>query len=468
MNTRNDARRRLPSMSALLANPRIEALIAAHTRPLVARLAQKVLAEFRGRLAAEDSAVGAEDVIAAVEAGAEEVFGERLRRVVNATGIILHTGLGRAVLPDASAAALASLNRCCNMQIDLGTGLRGKRNFMTEHILCELTGAEAAMVVNNNAAATYLILVALCKGKEVIVSRGQLIEIGGSFRLPECIHQSGAIAVEVGTTNRTHLRDYAQALSPATGAILRVNTSNYRIEGFAKEVSIGEIATLKKDRDVLVIDDLGCGAIVDLTAYGLPKEPTAQDSLAAGADLVCFSGDKLIGGAQAGIILGRRRHIAAIKKHPMTRMFRVCKLTDLALEHALRLFLHPETLAAAHPTLRMMTLPPAVLEERARALKESLAGRVAALKLAVKAGESETGGGSLPGARFPTYVLAVRSDRCGADGLSRLLRRSEPPIVGRIAGDDVLIDMRTLLEGEAEIVAEALARIDARLAKSSP
>ncbi|HAK97135.1 MAG TPA: L-seryl-tRNA(Sec) selenium transferase [Planctomycetes bacterium] len=468
VNTRNDARRRLPSVSALLDDPRVQALVAAHSRPLVMRIVQKVLAEFRERLAKEDAAAGAEDVIAAVAARAEEVFGERLRRVVNATGIVLHTGLGRAVLPDAAAAALASLNRCCNMQIDLGTGLRGKRNFMTEHILCELTGAEAAMVVNNNAAATYLILAALCKGKEVIVSRGQLIEIGGSFRLPECIHQSGALAVEVGTTNRTHLRDYAQALSPATGALLRVNTSNYRIEGFAKEVSIREIATLKQGRDVLVIDDLGCGAIIDLSAYGLPKEPTAQDSIAAGADIVCFSGDKLIGGAQAGIIVGRREYIVAIKKHPLTRILRVCKLTDLALEHALRLFLDPETLPATHPTLRMLTLPAAALKERACALKERLAGRLETMKLRVKEDESETGGGSLPGVRFPTHVLAVRSDRCGADRLSLLLRRSEPPVVARIAGDDVLIDVRTLLEGEDDIVAEALVRIDALLAKGAP
>ncbi len=465
--TREDARRRLPSVSAVLLDARIQSLIAAQSRPLVMRSIQRVLGEARERAGKEAVTPRVEDVVAAVIERTEAVTSERLRPVVNATGIILHTGLGRAVLPDNAVAALAALNRCCNMQIDLGTGLRGKRNFMTEYLLCELTGAEAAMVVNNNAAATYLILAALCQGKEVIVSRGQLIEIGGSFRLPECMHQSGAVAVEVGTTNRTHLRDYEQALSPATGAILRVNTSNYRIEGFTKEVSIQEITSLKSTHEVLVIDDLGCGALVDLSVYGLPKEPTVQDSIAAGADLVCFSGDKLIGGAQAGIIVGKRELIAKIKKHPLTRMLRVCKLTDMVLEHALRLFLAPETLRDKHPTIGMLARPAAELEAVARGIKDALAKSVKTLELAVKEDESETGGGSLPGVLLKTYVLAVRSRVCGADRLSLLLRRNEPPVVARIAGDEVRIDMRTLLAGEDRIVTDALARIDAAPAKGA-
>jgi L-seryl-tRNA(Ser) seleniumtransferase len=467
VNSREDARRHLPSVSALLLDARVAALVAAHSRPFVVRIIQKVLAEFRERMGREPTAPHLADVVTAVVEKTDAVTGERLRAVVNATGIILHTGLGRAVLPENAVAALASLNRCSNMQIDLATGLRGKRNFMTEYLLCELTGAEAAMVVNNNAAATYLLLAALCAGKEVVVSRGQLIEIGGSFRLPECIHQSGARAVEIGTTNRTHLRDYEQAIGPATGALLRVNTSNYRIEGFTKEVSIQEIAALKKKHDVLVFDDLGCGALVDLSAYGLPKEPTVQESLAAGADLVCFSGDKLIGGAQAGIIVGRRDLIAKIKKHPLTRMLRVCKLTDMVLEHALRLFLDADSLTEKHPTLRMLARPAAELEAEARALMERVAASAPRLELRVKEDESETGGGSLPGVLLKTYVLAVRSRALGADRLSLLLRRNDPPVIARIAGEEVLLDMRTLLPGEDELVAAALARLEAEVAKGN-
>lgn len=459
--TQRDPRRDLPSVSALLELPAIKDLIARYTRPLTMQALNDTLDSYRQTLRPGDTAPDRDAVARAVETALAALESERMRYVVNATGIILHTGLGRAVLPKQAAQSLAAMSGCCNMQIDLATGLRGKRSFSTEMLLRHLTGAEAALVVNNNAAATFLILAVLCAGKDVIVSRGQLIEIGGSYRLPDCIRQSGATMVEVGTTNKTHLRDYEQAMTENTGALLHVNPSNYRVIGFSKSVGIDELASLKSKQPVLVIDDLGCGALVDLAAYGLPHEPTVQESLAAGADIVCFSGDKLIGGPQAGIIVGKRDLISRIKKHPLTRMLRICKLTDAALEQALRLFLTPETLCAAHPTLGMISAPAAALRRRAQALKRRLQRAAIGLRLDVVETESEVGGGSLPGVGITTWALAVWHPALSADALSARLRRNDPPVIARIREDAVLFDMRTLLEGEDRLVAEALLNLEA-------
>ena len=451
-----DPRRALASVSYLLELPDVQALVDSHSRPDVLEAIRAVLDGYRRELGPGDELATGDDVVGRLAKRLDAAAVDRLRPVINATGIILHTGLGRAVLPQASVDALAGLNRCCNLQVDLVTGRRGKRNFMTERLLTRLTGAEAALVVNNNAAATYLVLAALCGGREVIVSRGQLIEIGGSFRLPDCIHQSGAVMVEVGTTNKTHVRDYEAALTGETGAILRVNPSNYRIIGFSHQVPIGDLVRLGKDRPVLVIDDLGCGALVDLAQYGLPHEPTAPESVAAGADIVCFSGDKLIGGPQAGIIVGKKQHIERIRKHPLTRMLRVGKLTDIALEHALRLFLDPDTLAERHPTLRMLTADMDSLKRRATRIQRRVGRGAPGLELRLARDESAMGGGSLPGVPISTWVLCVTSGRFGAERLAALLRRNEPPVLARISDDAVVLDMRTLLEGEEAVVADAL------------
>ncbi len=451
-----DPRRALASVSELLEMADVQAMIAEHSRPIVLETIQDVLARFRTTLRPGDPAPDTPAILELVREALRRKERDRLRPVVNATGIILHTGLGRAVLPQESVAALAGLNRCCNLQIDLETGLRGKRHFMCEQLLIALTGAEAALVVNNNAAATLLIVTALCAGKEVIVSRGQLIEIGGSYRLPDCVHQGGATLVEVGTTNKTHLRDYENALSDRTGAILRVNPSNYRIVGFAEEVPIAELVKLKKKQPVLVIDDLGCGALVDLRAYGLPHEPTVQESMAAGADLACFSGDKLIGGPQSGIIVGRKDLVQRIRKHPLARMLRVGKLTAMALEHALRLFLDPDSLLEKHPTLHMLTADARGLKRRADALKKLVPAGNAAWHLTVREDTSEVGGGSLPAFPLKTYVLAVSADGLSAERLCRLLREHEPPIIARIREDEVLLDMRTLMDGDDDVVVRAL------------
>lgn len=457
----------MPSVAALLDEPAIQACIAAHSRPQALDAIHAALGALRKKLKEGAPAPTRQAVVAAVLEEIERAELQRIRPVVNATGILLHTGLGRAVLPQRAADALAGANRCVNLQIDLETGLRGKRHFTCEQLLCKLTGAEAALVVNNNAAATLLVLAALCAGREVVVSRGQLIEIGGSFRLPDCIHQSGATLVEVGTTNKTHLRDYEAALSERTGALMRVNPSNYRIVGFSKEVATEELVSLKAKREgVLVIDDLGCGALIDLAAHGLPHEPTVQEAVEAGADIVLFSGDKLIGGPQSGIIVGKREHVQKIRKHPLTRMLRVGKLTDLALEATLRLFLNPDSLFKENPTLRMITAPAEGTRERAEKLKARIEAKLAKVgecgarvSVAVAPGESLTGGGSLPATPIPSWTLEARVAGRSAEWLSRMLRRSEPPVVARIERDAVVMDLRTVFEDEERWIAEALGRI---------
>lgn len=453
-----DARARIPAVSALLEEPSVRALVERHSRPLVLAAIHDVLAGLRSGRSPEGVSV-ADQVCRRMEAEERN----RVRRVINATGILLHTGLGRAVLPLRAAGELGGLTGCCNLQIDLETGLRGKRNYMTERLLKVLTGAEAAMVVNNNAAATFLILAALCQGREVIVSRGQLIEIGGSYRLPDCVRQSGAILVEVGTTNKTHYRDYEAAITPNTAVVMRVNPSNYRVVGFTKEVPVQELVRLKQDREVLVVDDLGCGALVDLRRFGLPHEPTVQESIDAGADLVCFSGDKLIGGPQSGIIAGRADLIQRIRKHPLTRILRAGKLTEVALEQALRLFLNPDTLPQKHPTMRMLAADVGTLARRAEAMRARLTEQGCRLDVRVVAGDSEMGGGSLPGVPLPTHLLAVKSAGVAPDEIMRRLRLGEPPVIGRIREDEVLLDVRTLLEGEDAEVCEALIRISSSL-----
>ena len=457
--TYGDPRRSLPAVSVLLELPEIVSLVAEHSRPAVLEAIQDVLAHLRRSLHSGDAAPSPGEVATRVSESLARQSLDRIRPLVNASGVVLHTGLGRAVLPQAAVTALAGLNRCCNLQIDLETGRRGKRNDTSERLLVRLTGAEAAVIVNNNAAATLLILTALCKDREVIVSRGQLIEIGGSFRLPDCVHESGAKLVEVGTTNKTHLRDYESAITEDTAAILRVNPSNYRVVGFSKQVPIAELARLKARRDVLVIDDLGCGALVDMRVFGLPPEPTVPESIAAGADLVCFSGDKLIGGPQAGIIVGRADLVAKVRKHPLTRMLRVGKLTDMALEHTLRLFLHPESLPGTHATLGILTRPLAELQARAERLRLDIERGAPWLEVDLVEANSAVGGGSLPGVALPTRAVTLSAADLSADGLAALLRRNEPPVITRINEDRVVLDVRTMMDGDDEIVVKALARI---------
>ena len=414
-----------------------------------AEAVRKVLDDYRSRPLTE--VPGAEEVARVASGRLHARMNAGLRRAVNATGIVLHTNLGRAVLPQGAMDAVAQLDGCSTLQIDLDTGERGRRDAVVESLLAEITGCEAATVVNNNAAATLLVLAALCKGKDVIVSRGQLIEIGGSFRLPDVIAESGARMIEVGTTNKTHLRDYANALTEDTAALLRVNPSNYRIVGFSQSVSTKDLCSLKRDRELLVIDDLGCGALLDLSEQGLPHEPTVQDSLAAGADVALFSGDKLIGGPQCGIIVGEREFIDKIRKHPLARALRVGKFTIAALEATLKLFLDPDTVWEKNPTLRMLSLT----REELRPVAQALAMRLSSLcPCEVIETDSASGGGAMPDAKLPTCAVALRHPTKSATELARGLRLAA--VVPRIHEDRVLLDARTLLPGDDARIEAAL------------
>lgn len=381
-----------------------------------------------------------------------------LTRAINGLGIVLHTGLGRAPLAKVAQEALIDVSEHFSaLEINLLDGRRGSRYQHVEPLLCELTGAEAALVVNNNCAATLLILSTLAQGREVIVSRGQLIEIGGSFRIPEVMLQSGCRMVEVGTTNRTHLRDYENAITAETGALLRVHTSNYRIIGFTKEVPLEELVALGRKYSIPVIDDLGSGALLDLSKYGLPKEPVVSESIATGADVVCFSGDKLIGAGQAGIIVGKRELISKMKKHPLTRALRCDKLTYAVLERTLELFLDEERVVREHPLFQILLKSPSQMQEQARqllnAVQKRLAGRA---RFEIKPTRAEVGGGSLATESLESVAVAVKPVNISVDELARRMRLFRPPVFGRVAQDEYLLDFRTIRADEITIIAEAL------------
>jgi L-seryl-tRNA(Ser) seleniumtransferase len=377
---------------------------------------------------------------------------------VNATGVILHTGLGRAVLPKIAREAIDEvIQGYCTLATDVETGKRGHRDVHLDELLCEITGAEAATVVNNNAAATMLILNTLANGKEVIVSRGQLVEIGGAFRMPDVMAASGAILREVGTTNRTHLRDYAAVIWEETGAIMRVHHSNYRIVGFTGEPGIEELAQLAREHNVPLIDDLGSGALVDLGEYGLETEPMVQHSLKAGADVACFSGDKLIGGPQAGIIVGKADIIKRIRKNPLARAFRIGKMIIAGMEATLRLFRSQEKLKEKHPVHKMFALPVDKIDSRAKKAMRYLKKQIPeAAEFSVAEGGSQVGSGSVPVQTIPTRLLKVKPKALSAASLARLLRLYQPAVFPRVQDDAVLLDYRTIQEHEDKVVLDAL------------
>jgi L-seryl-tRNA(Ser) seleniumtransferase len=383
------------------------------------------------------------------------------RYAVNGLGIVLHTGLGRAPFAKGIADILRDASDAYSrLQID-DEGKRDDRYKKISKLLQILTGCEAGIIVNNNAGATLLILSAIAKGKEVIVSRGQLIEIGGSFRIPDIMAQSGAIMREVGTTNRSHLKDYEQAINENTGAIIRVHQSNYRMSGFTKEVSLEELVTLGKKYNIPVIDDLGSGALIDLSKYGLPKEPMVQESIKTSADIVCFSGDKLIGGPQCGIIIGKKTHIEKIKKHPLTRALRCDKLTNVVLEATLQMFLQKEEdLIKEHGVMSLLLKPLKEIKSQANGVARKLKKEYSSiLEIEVKLAKSEIGGGSLSTEELPTYVIAINPKKLSAQELAKFLRQYKTPIFGRVAEDSLLLDFRTILKGEEKIIIEAFKNI---------
>jgi L-seryl-tRNA(Ser) seleniumtransferase len=386
-----------------------------------------------------------------------------LQTVINATGIIIHTNLGRSILPEEAVDRLQALCRSySNLEYDLQKGRRGSRYVHAESILREISGAEAALVVNNNAGAVLLVLSTLAAGREVVVSRGQLVEIGGSFRIPDVMKSSGAILREVGCTNRTHLRDYEAAINEQTALLLKVHCSNYRIIGFTSEVPLEELVELGRWTNLPVMEDLGSGSFVDLSRFGLQREPTVQEAVRARADIVTFSGDKLLGGPQAGIIVGRKELVDRCKNNPLTRALRVDKMTLAALEAVLRLYRDEERALESIPTLQMIKAPVGILEERAH----ELAARIQSADVnqylsdvSVREGYSQVGGGSLPGEELPTYVVAVHSHLMSTKKMEQILRKNKPPIIGRIESDNYLMDVRTIRPGEIAIIEKAFERL---------
>ncbi len=385
----------------------------------------------------------------------------RFKRVINCTGVIIHTNLGRSILPAQAMDALYDAGaRYSNLEFDLETGERGSRYSLVEELLCELTGAEAALVVNNNAAAVLIVLETLAKGKEVIVSRGQLVEIGGSFRIPDIMSRSGADLVEVGATNRTHLRDYENAISENTGLLLKVHCSNYRIIGFTKEVSNQELVALGRQQDIPVVEDLGSGCLIDLSPFGLMKVPTVQEVVASGVDVVTFSGDKLLGGPQAGVIVGSKKIIDTIKKNPLNRALRIDKFTLSGLESILRLYRDERTALKVIPTLAMIAAPVEVVDKRARRLLRRLRRDMKEpCRFSIVDSTSRVGGGAMPEQNVPSRSVALEPVHLSVNELERALRKQEIAVIGRIEDDRLLLDMRTVMDDELALIHKSLLQI---------
>ena len=441
--------RKLPSVDAMLKESVVQEMLTDYGHDETVAALRAALETLRAALLAGEpagaSAADSTAIAAAARRIVQDAHRPHLRRVVNATGIILHTGLGRAFMPEAARTALSTVTGYCNLQQDLETGQRDQREDCLRELDCGITGAEDVLVVNNNAAATLLVLAALARGKEAVISRGELIEIGGSFRLPDIMQESGAILREVGTTNKTHLRDYDRAVSPQTGLLLKAHKSNYKIVGFAKDVAIGDLAAVGHQHGIPVVDDLGCGALVGLERFGLPHEGTVQESLAAGADLVLFSTDKLIGGPQGGMIVGRRDLIARLRSHPLYRAFRVCKLTLAALEATCRLFKAPDCLSQTHPVYMMIGKTPPEMEAQAGELAEHLRQHHSGWSVTVSPEISYLGGGALPEEGMPSFAVRLEAPELSAATLAHRLRLAPVPVVARIHEDSVILDMRTVL-----------------------
>jgi len=438
--------RKLPSVDELLRSEIFAPSIKEYGRELAVEAAREAIDKARRKILAGESCPPFEEIAREAIAILSEKFAPSILPVINATGVIIHTNLGRAPLSAEARAAMEMVARgYCNLEFDLKQGRRGSRYVHAEELLTKLTGAEAALVVNNNAGAVLLILSALARGREVIISRSQLVEIGGGFRIPDVMRQSGAILVEVGTTNRTYLRDYEEAITENTALILHAHRSNFRLTGFIHDVPLSELADLAHRHGLYLMDDLGSGALLDTSRYGLSHEPMVQESLAAGADVVCFSGDKLLGGPQAGIIVGKREIIERLKKFPLTRALRVDKITLAGLQATLLHYLKGEA-ERKIPVWRMISAEPAELKRRAQRWARRL--KQAGIKAQVIEGRSAIGGGSLPGETLPTWLLALQLP--SPDAIARALRSYNPPIVARIEEDLLLFDPRTVFPEEEE------------------
>jgi L-seryl-tRNA(Ser) seleniumtransferase len=453
--------RKIPAVDQMLLRPGAVRWVALTSRSFVVAEIQKLLQEAREALrsgdACADGFTDPEELDRALENKLQARLRPALRAVINATGVMLHTNLGRAPLSAAAQKCLSAVSsRYTNLEFDLKSGERSYRDALLEPLLAELLGCESAVVVNNNAAAVFLILNTLAFGKEAIVSRGELIEIGGSFRIPDILLRSGATLREVGTTNKTRIRDYESAIGPDTALILRVHPSNYRIRGFTHKPKLSELAALARGRGLPLVEDIGSGCLVDLSRFGVQEEPIAQESIWAGVDLVCFSGDKLLGGPQAGIIAGAGRHIEAIRKNPLMRVCRVEKLIYGALEATLLSYRSGRALEEI-PVLNMISMPLEELRLRARRFASKLRPKLPeGVRVDLIDGESVVGGGSCPDCSLPAVLIAIDSVRSGPNEIEARLRAQDPPIIVRLEEDRTLIDLRTVFPQQETVLLEGV------------
>ena len=462
MTNPNTYLRKLPGVDYLLEKIKNDSRFSGMPRTVFLESVRAILDRIRKDILANSEAVFSEEqILKEVHILAGEKIKPRLVNLINATGVVLHTNLGRALLCEDALANISTLaGAYSNLELNIRTGKRGIRYEAVDELICELTGAQSAIAVNNNAGAVLLALNTLAEQTEVIVSRGELVEIGGSFRIPDVMSKSGCILKEVGTTNRTHLRDYVNAINEKTGMLLKVHTSNYRIDGFTASVSLKELAGLGQEKNIPVMEDLGSGTLIDFSKYGLPREPTVGESIHAGADIVTFSGDKLLGGPQAGIIVGKKEALDRIKKNPLTRALRIDKLTLAALESTLKLYRDEEKAIQAIPTLNMLTMPFADICSKAELLFKEIQNAVGSkVELEFADMNSRPGGGSFPELDLPTRCIKLKPLTLSVTKLETAMRLSTPAIIGRIVDDYYIMDPRTISAGRETIIASSLARI---------
>lgn len=453
--------RSIPKVDVLLENQAIQEMIERYSRDSVMEAIRAEMDDLRAFIGGCDEEDKAQEQIALLVShigdAVEKMHTPNMKKVINGTGTILHTNLGRAPISrEHMRKAFDIVTGYSNLEYNLEKGRRGERYSHFEKLLCKITGAEAAMAVNNNASSVLLILSSLAKGGEVIVSRGELIEIGGKFRIPDVMTQSGATLVEVGTTNKTHVSDYEENITEETKALLKVHTSNYKIVGFTESVGIDELMPIAKEHDIPVIEDLGSGVLIDLSKYGLTYEPTVQESVAKGADVVCFSGDKLFGGPQAGIIVGKKKYIDMMKKNQLTRALRIDKFTAAALELVLQEYLSEEQAVQHIPVLRMITEPLDEVARRARSLARTIRSTDVPAKVDVVSCESQIGGGSLPMERIPSMAVAIRPKHESVAALEDQMRHLTVPMIPRTVNDTIMLDVRTIETEDFKLIAAEL------------
>ncbi len=472
---RQQVLRKIPSVDEILSRPEIVDLLKIHPRHVVVEAIRKGLERLREEILQKenlsqlgDALFSFEHLIPVFQKEIDLQIQPRLRRVINATGVVIHTNLGRAPLHPSAIKHLIEVSKTySNLEYDLDRGERGSRYTHVEEILCRLSGAESALVVNNNAGAVLLVLNTLAEGREVIVSRGELVEIGGAFRIPDVMRRSGALLREVGTTNRTYLSDYQKAIGPQAALLLKVHTSNFRVMGFTSEISLQELVQLGKEHALPVMNDLGSGCLVDLTRYGLEKEPTVQEAIKTGVDVITVSGDKLLGGPQAGIILGKKGHLDSIKVNPLTRALRIDKLTLAALESTLLLYVDEKKAMEEIPTLRMLSLDSRVLKRRGRRLLKKLSGVMdKGMTITLREDVSQVGGGALPLQELPTIVVAIKPLDFSVNSLEESLRKGNPPIISRISKEELILDMRTVFDEEIPLLAAGIEKARTKIAES--